>query len=119
MNAEEIREYCLCKAGVTEDTPFGSGTVVYRVGGKIFALMGIDHIPLRLNLKCEPAWAEELREQHEHIEPGYHMNKRHWNSLYTDAGTLAPDLIKELIDHSYRLVFSSLSAAARKSIVDN
>ena len=116
MNVEEVRDYCLTKKGVTEDTPFGPETLVFRVAGKIFALMSIDHQPLRLNLKCDPERAEELRDQYDTIEPGYHMNKRHWNSIYPDVGELSDNLVTELIDHSYSLIFDSLPASKRKAL---
>ena len=116
MNVEEVRTYCLAKKGVTEDTPFGPETLVFRVGSKIYALMSLDHQPLRLNLKCDPERAEELRDRYETIEPGYHMNKQHWNSIYPDAGELPDKLVTELIDHSYELIFDSLPAAKRKEL---
>ncbi len=105
LNIEEIRNYALLKREVTEGFPFGESTLVLKTGGKIFLLAGLDAQPLSINLKCEPDKAEELREEFpENILPGYHMNKKHWNTLVLD-GRLRNSLIKELIDHSYHLVF--------------
>jgi predicted DNA-binding protein (MmcQ/YjbR family) len=101
MNIEEVREYCLSKAGATEGMPFGDTTLVFKVSGKIFALVSLD--ANQMNLKCDPDLAIELREQYESIIPGYHMNKKYWNSLILN-GTLSDKLIKELIDLSYSLV---------------
>lgn len=114
MNIEEFRFYCLSLPGVTEDMPFGGDTLVFRVGGKIFALTGADNFEFA-NLKCDPQKALELREQHDGIKPGYHMNKQHWNSVY--PGKDVPDsLFRELIEHSYQLIFNSLSAKERGNI---
>ncbi|MDR2083573.1 MAG: MmcQ/YjbR family DNA-binding protein [Bacteroidales bacterium] len=112
MNIEEIREYCLSKPLTDEAMPFDDDTLVFRVGNKIFAMLALEK-PL-FNLKCDPDWAMELRERYHEITPGYHMNKKHWNSVSL-SGSLSNDLIKELIDHSYDLVYKSLP----KSIKDN
>ena len=102
MNAEEIRDYCLNKAGATESFPFGESTLVFKVNGKMFSLLSLDY-PLSVNLKCDPEKAIELREHHTAITPGFHMNKRHWNTI--DAESLSDDfLLKSLIDHSYDLI---------------
>ena len=111
MNIEWFREYCLSLKGVTEEFPFGEATLVFKVMGKMFALTNID-LFTSINLKCDPEWAVELREQNIAIHPGYHMNKRHWNTVMID-GTLADDFIKELIDHSYDLVVSGLTKKIR------
>jgi predicted DNA-binding protein (MmcQ/YjbR family) len=105
MNIEAYREYCLSKPGTTEETPFGPDVLVLKVGGKVFALSSIDHFE-SINLKCDPERAVELREQYDQIIPGYHMNKKHWNTVYLDG--LNKKLIEELIDHSYELVRNSL-----------
>ncbi len=106
MNIEELREYCLSKKGAQECFPFDEDTLVVKVGGKMFAL--IDLIgDLSINLKCDPEKALELRENYSAIVPGYHMNKRLWNTVYIN-GSLSNKLIKELINHSYELVYSSL-----------
>lgn len=105
MNVEEIREYCLSLKHTAEGMPFGEDTLVFKVGGKIFALLSLrgDN---RLNLKCLPELAVELREQFDYVIPGYHMNKKHWNSILCDLAT-REELI-EWINHSYELVVSSL-----------
>lgn len=109
MNIEELREYCLRKAGVTEELPFGPDTLVFKIGGKIFLLVGLDQIDsLRFNAKCDPEYALQLREQYPTtVLPGYHMNKKHWNTVYCNQH-LADEQILELIDHSFNLVFHSL-----------
>ncbi len=106
MNIEEYRDYCLSKPGVTEELPFGPETLVFKVMGKVFALTGLDLFK-SVNLKCDPDRAIQLRESYEGIKPGYHMNKRHWNTIETD-GSVPDKLLYELIDHSYGLVVSSL-----------
>ncbi len=107
MNIETFRQLCLQKPGATEETPFGPETLVYKVAGKIFALTDIDSFE-SVNLKCDPERAVELREEHEGITPGYHMSKKHWNTVLTD-GSIKDALIRELLDHSYALVVASLS----------
>ena len=114
MNIEEIREYCLAKPGVTEDMPFGEDTLVFRVGGKLFLLTSLSEGD-RFNVKCDPERAIELREQHTDIQPGYHMNKKHWNTVYTN-GTLSRRQICDMIDHSYDLVLKSLPKNIREQI---
>ena len=104
MNVEEIRAYSLSKAGVEEGFPFGEETLVFKANGKIFLLVGLADQPLQFNVKCDPERAIELREQHDCIKPGYHMNKKHWNTVIID-NTLNKKELKELIDHSYNLVF--------------
>jgi predicted DNA-binding protein (MmcQ/YjbR family) len=103
MNVEDIRSYCIVKDEVTEGFPFGESTLVFKVKGKIFLLVGLDSSPLQFNAKCDPERALALREEHDWIIPGYHMNKKHWNSIIIEQ---RPDrkLIRELIDHSYELV---------------
>jgi predicted DNA-binding protein (MmcQ/YjbR family) len=107
MNIEEFRDYCLTKKGVTETFPFDEVTLVFKVMGKMFALCGLDHVPLRINLKCDPDRAIELRETHDGIIEGWHMSKKHWNTVYLDQ--LSPKLLTELIDHSYELVVSKFT----------
>lgn len=107
MNIEEFRSYCLAKKHVKEDFPFGDATLVFKVKGKIFAIAGLDEPSLKVNLKCDPERALDLRERFAEIVPGYHMNKRHWNTIEFESG-LSHSLLKELIDHSYQLVVSSL-----------
>lgn len=110
MDIEEIVEYCMSKPGAEESFPFDEHTIVFKVGGKIFALTGLNDIPPSINLKCDPDKAIMLRESHDEIVPGYHMNKKHWNTVYFDSD-LDNKLVKELIDHSYHLVKSSLPKA--------
>ncbi|AVR45193.1 MmcQ-like protein [Christiangramia fulva] len=118
MNIDTFRDYCLSKKGVTEGLPFGPDTLVFKVMGKIFALASLDEVPLRANLKCDPGRAVELREEHEDsILPGYHMNKKHWNTVVLD-GRLDPKLVFELIDHSYDLVVESLTQKLQKELND-
>ena len=102
VSLEEIRSYCLLKREVSEDLPFGDTTLVFRVYGKIFLLTNIESAAA-INLKCDPSLAMELREKYPEITPGYHMNKRHWNTLSL-RGSLNSKQIFELIDHSYNLV---------------
>lgn len=113
-NIEEIRDYCLSKPATSEDMPFGPDTLVLKVAGKMFALSNLEG-DLRINLKCNPEKAIELREEHHAIQPGFHMNKKHWNTVYID-GSLSAKFIMELIDHSYDMVVKSLPLKKRKEI---
>lgn len=108
MNAESLHEYCLSKPGAEETLPFGPDTVVYKVGGKVFLLSGLDSEELRFNVKCDPEKAIELREEFSCVLPGYHMNKKHWNTIVVD-GSVSIKQLKVWIDHSYELVANSLS----------
>ena len=112
MDAAEFREYCLKKAGATEGTPFGPDVLVFKVGGKMFALTALDEVPTTVNLKCDPDLALDLRDRYEQIKPGYHMNKRHWNTIEIEGGIPAVEL-RRMIDHSYELVVSNLPIAAQ------
>jgi predicted DNA-binding protein (MmcQ/YjbR family) len=103
MDIENIRDYCLKKDDVEETLPFGPDTLVYKVNGKIFLLMGMDSEPLSFNVKCNPDLALELRENYACVQPGYHMNKKHWNTVTVD-GSVSFKQLKEWIDHSYELV---------------
>lgn len=107
--------HCLSLPGVEETTPFGPDVLVYKVGGKMFALAVPDEHPHRVNLKCDPERALELRDRYEDIEPGYHMNKRHWNTLVL-GGRLPAILVRELIEHSYQLVVASLPRKMREKL---
>jgi predicted DNA-binding protein (MmcQ/YjbR family) len=102
MNIEILREYCISKNGAEECLPFGPDTLVYKVKGKIFALISLDG-ELSINLKCNPSLALELREKFRAVIPGYHMNKKHWNTVCID-GSVPDKNIFEMIDHSYNLV---------------
>lgn len=104
MNIESLREYVLGKPSVTEGFPFGDDVIVYKVNGKMFLLLPLDTQPLRFNVKCDPDKAVELREEYPGaVLPGYHMNKKHWNTIIAD-GTLTNKQILEMVDESYRLV---------------
>jgi predicted DNA-binding protein (MmcQ/YjbR family) len=118
MNHQTLKaltDYCLAKPGTTAGYPFGEGTLVFKVLDKMYALIGEETDPLRMNLKCDPEDAQALRAQYEAILPGYHQNKQHWNSLLMD-GSLTDALVHELIDHSYDLVVSKFSAAKKKKL---
>jgi len=107
MHIESFRTYCLSKKGVTESFPFDESTLVFKVGGKMFALTDLDTPELKVNLKCDPEKAISLREQYPEIIPGFHMNKKHWNTVQFNSN-IGVKLFKELIDHSYDLVIQSL-----------
>lgn len=116
MNIEEFRNYCLRKPHSTEDFPFGPETLVFKIGGKIFALTGLDEANFSVNLKCNPEYALELREKHPEVQPGFHMNKKHWNTVQFD-GSLSDSFLLKLIDHSYELVFDSLPKSKRNELI--
>ncbi|MGV3596725.1 MAG: MmcQ/YjbR family DNA-binding protein [Bacteroidota bacterium] len=106
MDIEQYREYCIAKAGVTEEFPFDQNTLVFKVMGKMFALCDVKDFE-SINLKCEPEKAIELREQYEGVTPGYHMSKKHWNTVVMD-GSINDNLIRGWIDDSYNLVVAGL-----------
>lgn len=111
MNLETYYEYCLSKNGVTEHFPFDEDTLVFKVGGKMFALTSLSQWEKgnpSVNLKCDPEYAQELRAQYDAIQPGFHMSKVHWNTIAVNEG-VSDQFVKELIDHSYELVFKSLT----------
>jgi len=112
MDIVQLREYCLGKPHVTESFPFGPEVLVFKVGGKMFALVNVDNQEPSVNLKCDPERAVELREYHAEIEPGYHMSKKMWNTV-SMCGTLSNKFIQELIDHSYELIVASLTKKLR------
>ncbi len=114
LNIEEVLEFCLSKDGATESFPFGDSALVVKVGGKIFALINLNST-FWINLKCDPERAIELRESNSVITPGYHMNKKHWNTIQLD-GSLSDRLLREMIDHSYDLVYKSLSAQLKLTV---
>lgn len=115
MIAEEIREYCLAKKGVTEGFPFNETTLVFKVGGKMFLLMALDTQPLVFSAKNKEDYNQELREKYYQISGAYHMNKTHWNSVVCEG--LKSDLIKKLINDSYDLVFESLTKKVKEEIL--
>ena len=113
MNVETLRLYCLGKAGTTEGFPFDNDTLVFKVRGKMFALISLA-TALTVNLKCDPERALSLRAHHpEQVRPGYHMNKKHWNTVSLDLPT---DLLRELVDHSYELVVKTLKKADQDAL---
>ncbi len=114
MNVEDVRMYCLEKRGVTESFPFDDTTLVFKVMNKMFALVNLDDNP-RLNLKCDPEQAIILREHYKSVIPGYHMNKRHWNTIVLDE-TIADRLIMEWIDDSYNLIVESLPKKLKQEL---
>lgn len=111
----DLQAYCLAKPGTTTTYPFGEDTRVYKVLDKMYALVREDASPLHINLKCAPDDALALRQQYAAILPGYHMNKRHWNTLVLD-GSIPDQLVRELIDHSYHLVVSKMSQAKQRQL---
>ena len=110
MNIEEFRLHCLKMKGVTEGFPFGEGVLVFKVINKMFALANLEDVPPDVNLKCAPERCVEWREEYEAVTPGYHMNKRHWNTVRLD-GTIPSHVIVEMIEHSYELVVAGLRRA--------
>ena len=116
MNAEELREYVLQKTNVTEGFPFGEDTLVFKVSAKIFVLVALESSPLQFNVKCDPDEAINLREQYpESVLPGYHMNKKHWNTVHCDR-SLDDSKVRELVGHSYDLVRASLPKTLREEL---
>jgi predicted DNA-binding protein (MmcQ/YjbR family) len=114
LNIEELRDHCLAKPGVTEGFPFGEDTLVFKVGGKIFLITGLDQGD-RFNVKCDPELAVELRERYTEIQPGYHMNKKMWNTVFM-TGSLTHKQLLDMIDHSYDLIVKSLPKKIRSEI---
>lgn len=119
MNIEQLHEYCIKKKGVTEDFPFDEDTLVFKVLGKMFALVGLkkwESGEKAINLKCDPDYAEELRAEYSSIQPGYHMSKKHWNTVSIKDGDLPPKFILELIDHSYDMVVKGMPKKLRDTL---
>ncbi len=120
MDLETFYEYCLSKKGVTEHFPFDQDILVFKVGGKIFALSSLKQWELgkpSVNLKCNPDLAKEWRAQFEAIQPGYHMNKNHWNTVVLSS-EISVLFLKEMIDHSYGLVFNSLTKKLQQELIN-
>ena len=115
MDVETLRAYCLSEPAAEESFPFGADTLVFKVAGKIFLLFSLNADPLQFNAKCDPDKAVELREEYPSVQPGYHMNKKHWNTIIVD-GSVPVRLLKEWIDHSYNLVVESLPAKAKAEL---
>jgi predicted DNA-binding protein (MmcQ/YjbR family) len=114
LNIEELRDYCLQKPGVTEGLPFGDDTLVFKIGEKLFLLTSIKNAN-SFNVKCDLELAIELRERFDEVKPGFHMNKKHWNTIAMD-GSLTRKQIQEMIDHSYDLVFKALPKKIQEQI---
>lgn len=120
MDLEQFYEYCISKKGVTEHFPFDEDTLVFKVGSKVFALSSLSNWEKNepaVNLKCDPEWTQELRAAFDAIKPGFHMNKMHWNTILLNEN-LPLKMIKELIDHSYELVFKSLTKKIQNEIIE-
>ncbi len=116
MDLKDVLEHCREKRGITEDFPFDEKTLTIRIGGKMFLLTDIHSEPLRINLKCDPLIALDLRDEFEAVTPGYHMNKVHWNTVVLD-GIVPDDRIKWMIDHSYDLIFKKLKKGEKERIL--
>lgn len=115
MDITELLDYCLAKKGVVETFPFDKETLVLKVGEKMFLLIPLEKQPLTISVKTDPEWSEELREKYPQITGAYHMNKTHWNTVICEG--LKKDLILELIDSSYDLIFNSLTKKAREEVL--
>jgi predicted DNA-binding protein (MmcQ/YjbR family) len=115
MTAQELRAWCLDRPGAVEEFPFGERVSVFKVVGKMFALGDLEARPLRVSLKCEPELAETLRATYEAVGPGYHLNKRHWNTVVID-GTIADDVLVQMLEDSYDLVVEGLTRAEREGL---
>jgi predicted DNA-binding protein (MmcQ/YjbR family) len=115
MDIEQLRSYCLAKPGVEETLPFGPDVLVFKVMSKLFLLCPLDTERLQFNVKCDPDLAIELREQYNSVIPGYHMNKKHWNTVMVD-GSIPVKKLKEWIDHSYTVVANSLPAKLKQAL---
>ena len=117
MNIEDLRNYCLSKKATTEELPFDEKTLCFKVLDKVFALTDIENFQF-VNMKCDPEKAVELREQYDEIRPAYHMNKKHWNSVYMDA-SLSDQFVKELVDHSYEMVVQKMTKKQQKELFES
>ncbi len=115
MTSDALRIHCLSFPGSEETFPFSPGTSVFKVAGKMFALTRLAAVPLHVSLKCEPGLAEELREAHPAVSPGYHLNKRHWNTVVLD-GSLPDHIVLDMVEDSYDLVVSNLPAQRRRAL---
>jgi predicted DNA-binding protein (MmcQ/YjbR family) len=115
MRPDELRDVCLAFPGSAETFPFGPETSAFKVAGKIFALSRLAESPLRVSLKCEPLLAEQLRAAHPAVLPGYHLNKRHWNTVIVD-GSMPKRMIKDMVEDSYDLVVSKLPLSRRQAL---
>jgi predicted DNA-binding protein (MmcQ/YjbR family) len=116
MTFRELREHCLSKHGAEETFPFGETVLVFKVAGKMFALTSLDRLPFSVSLKCDPERAVEIRERYPAVQPGYHLNKTHWNTVELDGSVSAAE-VRGWIDHSYDLVVKSLRRADREILL--
>jgi predicted DNA-binding protein (MmcQ/YjbR family) len=116
MHIESFREYCLAKKGVEEGMPFGPDTLVFKVMGKLFALTSLSGAPFRVNLKMAEDIVPEYRERYDDVQPGFHMNKKHWNSVYFDTGSIPKKELLWMIDHSYEQVAKGLTKKTQKEL---
>ena len=117
MTLESLRDYCLRKKGAGESLPFGDGTLVFKVMDKVFLLTDFEGQPVSFNVKCHPERAAQLREQYPCVHPGYHMSKKHWNTVMAD-GSVPDSLLREWIDHSYDLVVTGLPKAQKTALLE-
>jgi predicted DNA-binding protein (MmcQ/YjbR family) len=115
VTADALRRFCLSLPGAVEEFPFGEQTSVFKVSGKIFALSPLRSRPLRVSLKCEPGLAEQLRASYPAVGPGYHLNKRHWNTVVLD-GSLPDTMVREMVEDSHDLIVARLPRATRESL---
>ena len=115
MNPSELRDHCLSFLGTRQEFPFGPDTSAFKVGDKIFALTRLEEQPLRISLKCDPVLAEQLRRAHAAVIPGYHLNKRHWNTVILD-GSLSDQMVCNLVEDSYDLIVSGFSRARQRAL---
>lgn len=115
MDADSLRAHCVAKPGATEEHPFGPDVLVIKVEGKVFAIIPEDAEPPSISLKCDPGWAIALRDTYTAVQPGYHLNKRHWNTVTLD-GTIADDEVRDWIDDSYDLVVAGLPRRLREAL---
>jgi predicted DNA-binding protein (MmcQ/YjbR family) len=115
VEIDSFRDCCLAKPGTTESSPFGPEHVVFKVAGKMYALLAFEEVPPTANLKCDPDRALALRDQYEDVQPGYHMNKKHWNTVVI-AGGIPDAEVRAMIDHSYELVVASLPKRTREAL---
>jgi predicted DNA-binding protein (MmcQ/YjbR family) len=115
VDANELRQWCLRHPGAIEDFPFGPEHSVFKVAGKMFALSALDRAPLEVSVKCEPDLAVELRSSYDGIRPGWHLNKRHWNTITLDGG-LPDQLVRDLVEDSYDLIVSALPKRVRQQL---
>lgn len=119
MHIEQLRDFCIAKKGVTEHFPFDDVTLVFKVMNKMFALVGLNHWEKgeqKINLKCDPERAQELRGEYEGIYAGFHMNKKHWNTVIINSADVSDNLVFELINHSYNLVVKGLTKKVKAEL---